>query len=77
MSVRPTRIKITEAEHSERCQRLREQVKAEQLTGVPYDPNHMKLYLCGSDAMIKQVIDYAVRERGFDRKDIVHEKFFD
>jgi ferredoxin-NADP reductase len=49
----------------------------EQLTGVPYDPNHVKLYLCGSDAMIKQVIDYAVRERGFDRKDIVHEKFFD
>jgi ferredoxin-NADP reductase len=49
----------------------------EQLTGVPYDPNHIKLYLCGSDAMIKQVIDYAVRERGFDRKDIIHEKFFD
>lgn len=49
----------------------------EQLTGVPYDPNHVKLYLCGSDAMIKQVMDYAVRERGFERKDIVHEKFFD
>jgi ferredoxin-NADP reductase len=49
----------------------------EHLTGVPYDPNHIKLYLCGSDAMIKQVIDYAVRERGFDRKDIIHEKFFD
>jgi ferredoxin-NADP reductase len=49
----------------------------EQLTGVPYDPNHIKIYLCGSDAMIKQVIDYAVKERGFDRKDIVHEKFFD
>jgi ferredoxin-NADP reductase len=49
----------------------------EQLTGVPYDPNHIKLYLCGSDAMIKQVTDYAVNERGFDRKDIVHEKFFD
>ncbi len=49
----------------------------EQLTGVPYDPNHVKLYLCGSDAMIKQVIDYAVNQRGFERKDIVHEKFFD
>ena len=49
----------------------------EQLTGVPYDPEHVKLYLCGSDAMIKQVTDYAVNERGFDRKDIVHEKFFD
>ncbi|HWO72872.1 MAG TPA: hypothetical protein VNN21_04875 [Dehalococcoidia bacterium] len=49
----------------------------ERLTGVPYDPNHIKLYLCGSDAMIKQVTDYAVKERGFDRKDIVHEKFFD
>jgi ferredoxin-NADP reductase len=49
----------------------------EQLTGMPYDPNHIKIYLCGSDAMIKQVIDYAVRERGFDRKDIIHEKFFD
>jgi ferredoxin-NADP reductase len=49
----------------------------EQLTGVPYDPHHIKLYLCGSDAMIKQVMDYAVNERGFDRKDIVHEKFFD
>jgi ferredoxin-NADP reductase len=49
----------------------------EQLTGVPYDPNHVKLYLCGSDAMIKQVTDYAVNERGFDRRDIVHEKFFD
>jgi ferredoxin-NADP reductase len=49
----------------------------EQLTGIPYDPNHIKLYLCGSDAMIKQVIDYAVKERGFERKDIVHEKFFD
>ena len=49
----------------------------EQLTGVPYDPEQMKLYLCGSDAMIKQVTDYAVNERGFDRKDIVHEKFFD
>ena len=30
-----------------------------------------------SDAMIKQVMDYAVNERGFDRKDIIHEKFFD
>ncbi len=49
----------------------------EQLTGVPYDPHHVKLYLCGSEAMIKQVMDYAVNERGFDRKDIVHEKFFD
>jgi ferredoxin-NADP reductase len=49
----------------------------EQLTGVPYDPNHVKLYLCGSDAMIKQVTEYAVNERGFDRKDIIHEKFFD
>jgi ferredoxin-NADP reductase len=49
----------------------------EQLTGVPYDPNHVKLYLCGSDAMIKQVTDYAVNERGFARDDIVHEKFFD
>jgi ferredoxin-NADP reductase len=49
----------------------------EQLTGVPYDPNHVKLYLCGSDAMIKQVVDYAVRERGFDAKDIIREKFFD
>ena len=49
----------------------------EQLTGVPYDPNHIKLYLCGSDAMIKQVTDYAVNERGFSRDDIVHEKFFD
>lgn len=49
----------------------------EHLTGVPYDPNHVKLYLCGSDAMIKQVTDYAVNERGFDRRDIVHEKFFD
>jgi ferredoxin-NADP reductase len=49
----------------------------EKLTGVPYDPEHMKIYLCGSDAMIKQVTDYAVNERGFDRKDIVHEKFFD
>jgi ferredoxin-NADP reductase len=49
----------------------------EQLTGVPYDPNHVKLYLCGSEAMIKQVMEYAVKERGFDRKDIVYEKFFD
>ena len=49
----------------------------ERLTGVPYDPSHVKLYLCGSDAMIRQVIHYAVTERGFDRKDIVHEKFFD
>lgn len=49
----------------------------EQLTGVPYDPNHVKIYLCGSDAMIKQVTDYAVNERGFSRDDIVHEKFFD
>lgn len=49
----------------------------EQLTGVPYDPNHIKLYLCGSDAMIKQVTDYAVNERGFSRDDIIHEKFFD
>ena len=49
----------------------------ERLTGVPYDPNHIKLYLCGSDAMIKQVTEYAVNERGFDRKDIIHEKFFD
>ena len=31
----------------------------EKLSGVPYDPNHIKLYLCGSDAMIKQVTDYA------------------
>lgn len=49
----------------------------ERLTGVPYDPNHMKIYLCGSDAMIKQVTAYAVEKRGFDRKDIVAEKFFD
>ena len=49
----------------------------ERLTGVPYDPNHIKIYLCGSDAMIKQVTEYAVKERGFDRKDIIHEKFFD
>lgn len=49
----------------------------ERLTGVPYDPNHVKIYLCGSDAMIKQVTAYAVNERGFDRKDIVAEKFFD
>jgi ferredoxin-NADP reductase len=49
----------------------------EELTGVPYDPNHIKLYLCGSDAMIKEVMTYAVEERGFDRKDIVREKYFD
>jgi ferredoxin-NADP reductase len=49
----------------------------EELTGVPYDPNHIKLYLCGSDAMIKEVTRYAVEERGFDRSDIVREKFFD
>jgi ferredoxin-NADP reductase len=49
----------------------------EQLTGVPYDPNHIKIYLCGSDAMIKQVTDYAVNERGFSRDDIINEKFFD
>jgi ferredoxin-NADP reductase len=49
----------------------------ERLTGVPYDPNHVKLYLCGSEAMIKQVMQHAVDERGFDRKDIVYEKFFD
>lgn len=49
----------------------------EQLTGVPYDPNHVKLYLCGSDAMIQEVMKYAVKERGFDRRDIVREKFFD
>jgi ferredoxin-NADP reductase len=49
----------------------------EQLTGVPYDPHHVKLYLCGSEAMIKQVTEYAVTQRGFDRKDIIHEKFFD
>ncbi|MEZ4480800.1 MAG: hypothetical protein R3B97_06535 [Dehalococcoidia bacterium] len=49
----------------------------ERLTGVPYDPNHVKIYLCGSEAMIKQVTAYAVNERGFDRKDIVAEKFFD
>ena len=49
----------------------------EQLTGVPYDPNHVKLYLCGSEAMIKQVMAYAVSERGFERRDIVYEKFFD
>ena len=29
------------------------------------------------DAMIKQVTDYAVNERGFEKKDIIHEKFFD
>jgi ferredoxin-NADP reductase len=49
----------------------------EQLTGVPYDPNHIKIYLCGSDAMIKQVTEYAVEERGFSRDDIINEKFFD
>lgn len=49
----------------------------EELTGVPYDPHHVKLYLCGSDAMIKQVMKHATEERGFERKDIVHEKFFD
>ncbi len=49
----------------------------EQLTGVPYDPNHIKIYLCGSDAMIREVTKYAVEERGFDRRDIVREKFFD
>ncbi len=49
----------------------------ERLTGVPYDPNHVKLYLCGSEAMIKQVMQYAIEERGFDRKDVVFEKFFD
>jgi len=49
----------------------------EKLTGIPYDPNHIKLYLCGSDAMIKQVIDYAVNERGFDKRDIVKETFFE
>ena len=49
----------------------------ERLTGVPYDPNHIKIYLCGSDAMIKQVTEYAVNERGFARDDIIHEKFFD
>ena len=48
----------------------------ERLTGVPYDPDHVKLYLCGSEAMIKQVTEHAVSERGFDRKDIVSEKFF-
>ena len=49
----------------------------EELTGVPYDPNHIKLYLCGSDAMIKEVMSYAIEERGFERGDIVHERFFD
>ncbi len=49
----------------------------EKLTGVPYDPHYIKLYLCGSEAMIKEVITYAVEERGFDRKDIIHERFFD
>lgn len=49
----------------------------EELTGVPYDPNHIKLYLCGSDAMIKEVMAYAIEERGFERGDIVHERFFD
>jgi ferredoxin-NADP reductase len=49
----------------------------EKLTGVPYDPNHIKIYLCGSDAMIRQVTEYAIRERGFDKRDIVSEKFFD
>lgn len=49
----------------------------ERLTGVPYDPNHMKIYLCGSEAMIKQVTAYAVNERGFEKKDIIAEKFFD
>jgi len=49
----------------------------EKLTGVPYDPNHIKIYLCGSDAMIKQVTDYAINERGFEKRDIVAEKFFD
>jgi ferredoxin-NADP reductase len=49
----------------------------EQLTGVPYDPHHIKIYLCGSEAMIDEVMRYAVEERGFERKDIVHEKFFD
>jgi ferredoxin-NADP reductase len=49
----------------------------ERLTGVPYDPNHIKIYLCGSEAMIKQVTEYAVKERGFDAKDIIREKFFD
>jgi ferredoxin-NADP reductase len=49
----------------------------EQLTGVPYDPNHIKIYLCGSDAMIKQVTEYAMTKRGFEKRDIVAEKFFD
>ena len=49
----------------------------EKLTGVPYDPNRIKLYLCGSDAMIKQVTQYAVSQRGFEKRDIVAEKFFD
>jgi ferredoxin-NADP reductase len=49
----------------------------ERLTGVPYDPHHVKLYLCGSEAMIKQVMQYAIDQRGFERKDIVFEKFFD
>jgi len=49
----------------------------EALTGIPYDPAHVKLYLCGSEMMIRQVSDYAVNERGFERKDIVREKFFD
>jgi ferredoxin-NADP reductase len=49
----------------------------EKLTGVPYDPNHIKIYLCGSDAMIKQVTDYAMNQRGFEKRDIVAEKFFD
>jgi ferredoxin-NADP reductase len=49
----------------------------EKLTGVPYDPNHIKIYLCGSDAMIKQVTEYAINERGFEKRDIVAEKFFD
>jgi hypothetical protein len=49
----------------------------EQLTGVSYDPDHVKLYLCGSDAMIKQVTDYAVTQRGFDKRDIVRETFFE
>ncbi len=49
----------------------------EKLTGVPYDPARIKLYLCGSDAMIKQVTEYAVTQRGFEKRDIVAEKFFD
>ena len=47
MPVKPTRIKISEAEHSERCQRLLERVRADKLSGVVLFDRDYILYYAG------------------------------